>query len=253
MLQERDNLTSKINQIKKELITMPEGNISCGKNGKYAKWWKLKEGDKPEYIQKSRRSFAEELAFKKYKELELFDLSQELAAINSYLNKHSISPKSNSLLSNDVYRELLNPKINIFSDDVKKWVDADYEKSTLYPEKLIHESLSGNMVRSKSEQLIDSALYKRGIPFRYECALKLGDSIFYPDFTTLNIKKKEFVYWEHLGMMDKPSYASDAFEKLQVYNSHGIIPSINLIITCETKDKPLTSLHIEKIIDTYFN
>ena len=52
--------------------------------------------------------------------------------------------------------------------------------------------------------------------------------------------------------MDHPDYAKRAFNKLQYYYDAGIIPSINLITTYETKDSPLSSELVEKIIHHYF-
>ena len=43
----------------------------------------------------------------------------------------------------------------------------------MHPEHLICKSISGNMVRSKSEMMIDMLLFQHRIPFRYECALVL--------------------------------------------------------------------------------
>lgn len=53
-------------------------------------------------------------------------------------------------------------------------------------------------------------------------------------------------------MMDEPYYYQKVFPKLQLYTSYGIVPSVNLITTFETKKKPLSSEVIEKIIEHYF-
>ena len=44
----------------------------------------------------------------------------------------------------------------------------------------------------------------------------------------------------------------NSFEKLEKYQSFGIIPGDNLIVTFETKDEPLSISMVEKIIDYYF-
>lgn len=53
-------------------------------------------------------------------------------------------------------------------------------------------------------------------------------------------------------MMDSPAYSQNAFNKLQLYNAHGIIPTINLITTYETKDQPLNSQYVQHLIEHYF-
>lgn len=63
-----------------------------------------------------------------------------------------------------------------------------------YPENKIHVAPSGNMVRSKSEVLIDMQLYTNHIPFRYECELQLGDVTIYPDFTVRNPRTGKLYY-----------------------------------------------------------
>ena len=114
------------------------------------------------------------------------------------------------------------------------------------------KSISGNIVRSKSESLIDMSLYVRRIPFRYECELQLGEHTIYPDFTIRHPITGKVYYWEHFGLMDDESYAKNAFFKQQTYATYGIIPTQQLITTYETKNSPLSSDFVEKIIQFYF-
>ena len=95
-------------------------------------------------------------------------------------------------------------------------------------------------------------LYINKIPFRYECALQLGEMTLYPDFTVKHPVTGEVYYWEHFGMMDEPNYCKKACSKLQLYSSHGILPTVNLIMTFESKKHPLSSDMIEEIIEYYF-
>lgn len=95
------------------------------------------------------------------------------------------------------------------------------------------------------------ALYVKGIPFRYECALQLGETTLYPDFTILHPITGELFYWEHFGKMDNPKYAQNCIAKLQNYTAHGILPGIYLITTYESKDRPLTSETIDRVIAEY--
>ncbi len=129
---------------------------------------------------------------------------------------------------------------------------SSYPKNENHIENLIHKTYSGNLVRSKSEALIDMFLYKNRIPFRYECPLKLGDVYVYPDFTIRHPRTGEFFYWEHFGMMDDLNYSKNAYSKLQLYTSHGIIPTIQLITTYETKKHPLDAEMVERIVEQYF-
>lgn len=108
------------------------------------------------------------------------------------------------------------------------------------------------MLRSKSEMMIDMFLFLNKIPFRYECILNLGTSTIYPDFTVRHPRTGEILYWEHFGLMDNYKYCQNMHSKLQLYTSHGIIPSIHLITTYETNQNPLCSNTVEAIIQQYF-
>lgn len=130
--------------------------------------------------------------------------------------------------------------------------NAPYDSNPKYPEQLTLKTSSGHFVRSKSEALIDMALFTHRIPFRYECALILGNDTFYPDFTIRHPKTGKTYYWEHFGLMDVPAYCKNVSSKLQHYSLNGIIPSIHLITTYETKENPLSPEVIEKIIEHYF-
>ncbi|WP_134500736.1 ATP-dependent DNA helicase [Microvirga pakistanensis] len=72
----------------------------------------------------------------------------------------------------------------------------------------IHEALSGDMLRSKSEVIIANLLHQSGIPFRYEEPLLAKDgTIRLPDFTIT--WRGETFFWEHLGLLDQTAYAED--------------------------------------------
>ena len=131
-------------------------------------------------------------------------------------------------------------------------MNSPYEQNLNYPEHLIHATVGGKPVRSKSEVMIYQALYMRRIPFRYECALYLGGAVFYPDFTIRHPITGKCYYWEHCGRMDDEMYSKKAFDKLHFMNAHGIKPSDQLIITYEDKENPLQQLEIETIIEKYF-
>ena len=53
-------------------------------------------------------------------------------------------------------------------------------------------------------------------------------------------------------MMDNPDYCNHACDKIKLYCRHGIIPSVNLILTYETKQCPLNADKVEMILQEYF-
>lgn len=253
ILKEFQIIENKIQDIKEELTRLPEGKLHCQRNGKYCKWYVYKNSQQI-YISKDKKMLAEQLAYKNYLLLMLKDLEQERKALMAYLKLHkSDTGQANELLiQNPEYRKLLSKLFKPQSEELNEWMHTSYEKNSKYPEQLIYKTYSGNYVRSKSETIIDLLLCTNKIPFRYENPLYFGRVVIYPDFTIRHPKTGEFFFWEHFGMMDDTKYASNACGKLQLYISNGIIPSINLITTYETREQPLTSEMVQNIIEYYF-
>lgn len=182
------------------------------------------------------------------------DLLHEKRAITFYLNHHNTGMKQSEQLLIDMpeYKELLAPFFVPSSNELLTWSASAYHRNPKYPEQLIHKTSSGIFVRSKSEAIIDMFLYTNRIPFRYECSLELGESLIFPDFTIRHPKTGQVFYWEHFGLMDDPLYCKNAASKLQLYTSHGLIPSIQLITTYETREHPLSPKLVEEIVRHYF-
>ncbi len=223
----------------------------CTHNGAYTKWYQSKDHTLT-YIPKQERHLAEQLAQKAYLSLLQKDLSQELKAVNFYFRHHSSYRSEQLLTDSSDLSDLLSSAYKPLSKELSDWSDAPYDSNPNYPEQLIHKTFTGQMVRSKSEALISLLLSSHKIPFRYEAALTLGKSTIFPDFTIRHPKTGQFFYWEHFGLMDQPEYCKNACHKLQLYSAYGIIPSVGLITTYETKNSPLEISMIENLVDYYF-
>ena len=98
-------------------------------------------------------------------------------------------------------------------------------------DELIHRSLCGIFVRSKSELAIADLLYSYGIRFHYEKRLKLGLSYVLPDFTIYPGIRRQTIYWEHCGLLDNELYQESFRKKLVRYFCNGLWPGLNLICT----------------------
>jgi len=253
MLSKYKRLDNQIKQIQNQINHLPEGKLICSKNGNRYKWYQSDSNTKT-YIPKSNRKLAEKLAAKKYLSLRLDELKKEKTAIQFYLRHHKdIEKKSEYLLTqSSEYQNLLSPYFKPTSQELTEWMESPYEQNPAYPDQLVHNGFTGKMLRSKSEVLIELQLYTNQIPYRYEAKLILKDSIVYPDFTIRHPETGEIYYWEHFGMMDNPAYVKKTCEKIEKYALSDIIPSLNLITTYETKEHPLTSDLIQKIVEYYF-
>lgn len=239
--------------LQQQLGNMPEGTLCCAKNGNKFKWYLTNKNGK-EYLPKKELNLAEKLAEKKYVSLLLKELSEEETALQAYLKSpHKFRGKAQELIENSTeYQNLLSSKYLPKSKELEEWMNEPYTNNTFHPEDLKIKTMSGKYVRSKSESIIDMMLYMNCIPYRYEDTLVANGTILHPDFTIRHPKTGEYYYWEHFGMMDNREYAQNVVSKLQLYISQGIIPNIQLITTYETRDKPLDSSVVEKIVRHYF-
>lgn len=253
ILKEHQKLHESINRIQNKLKKLPEGNFIVTRNSSRYKWYQS-DGHTQTYIPKKNRLLAEQLALRKYLTLLLKDLSHEKNILDFYLRHHTtdLGKSSQLLMKNSEYQKLLSPYFQPLDQELSHWQNSSFQQNTNYPEQLIHKTCSGNFVRSKSEVLIDMLLHNHRIPFRYECALNINGTTFFPDFTIRHPKTGETFYWEHFGIMDDPAYVKKVYSKLEIYAHHGMIPSINLITTYETKEHPLSLEMIETIITYYF-
>lgn len=100
------------------------------------------------------------------------------------------------------------PQINTFLFALHVAKEALTSRRGWYEAGKIHEALSGDMLRSKSEVIIANLLHERGVPFRYEQPLFAGDgTLRLPDFTVTWAGNT--YYWEHLGRLDLTDYAEE--------------------------------------------
>ena len=136
------------------------------------------------------------------------------------------------------------------SADLLKWTNAPDSCSAPHQDNRTEPAVSGCKVRSKSEVMIASVLYERGLPFRYEEPLHLRGRVFFPDFTLRSPESGRFYWYEHFGMMDDPGYARKAWNKLAFYSENGLLPSVNLIVTFETREHKLNILKIHQALNT---
>lgn len=128
--------------------------------------------------------------------------------------------------------------------------------SRYYEHRLIHRTARGEMVRSKSEVIIDDALFSAGIKAEYENEFLGGDgTLRLPDFTIQDDASGITYLWEHLGMLGDPGYKHRWEETFQWYKNHGVKTleegggdRATLIITSDTPQGAIDAQAIQKII-----
>ena len=249
-------IAKEISSIDKRISGLPEGTLRCHKAGNSYKFYQFTSDGRThngqrKYINKKHIATAQKLATKEYLILRKRELLREMKAIDAYQKiVEKGRPSSEYWTQNSGISSLMSGEFRPVSAQLNEWQNEAFESSAQNQEARIIKAPCG-LVRSKSELLIAMELTRKKIPYRYECDLEIGGITFHPDFTVRHPKTGEMFIWEHFGLMDNKQYASRAFSKLQSYYGAGWIPSVNLIATYETAEKPLDVEYVDTLIKYY--
>ena len=248
MQAEHARLTRRISSLENEIARMPEGDLGWQRRGEKYRYYC--QTDKRQYLSKTKdRSLIEDLAKKKYLEKMLSDDKNECAAIERYLKGHRDPALAQKLLTENPHvAEILNPLFRSTKEELNAWAAADYPSTAAYPEQLIFPGPMGKMFRSKSEAQIAFHLYSNALPYRYEWDRQICGKIYHIDFTIRHPETGKLIFWEHCGLMDKDGYAANIGTKIREFETAGIFPGRNLILTFESKRFPFTTGMAEEII-----
>ncbi|MBP3392868.1 MAG: hypothetical protein J6L76_08825 [Clostridia bacterium] len=253
MLQEQKRLKQEIDYMERRIAALPEGTLICAGTQEEHQFYQS-VGATRKYLSKQERHLAEALAEKKYYKARLKDARRQLKGIDAYLkmNNPALDTAPEFLQSSSKCCALLVPLFRPINAELAQWAEKPYPKNKKYPNQLKHDTVNGLKVRSKSESIIAMQLATYRIPFHYEEEQEIGGVRFCPDFTLRHPKTGELFYWEHFGRLDDPAYQKNLCQKLQLYMSDHIFPSVNLIITWESSEKPLTLNEIRYEIKKHF-
>lgn len=158
--------------------------------------------------------------------------------------EHSDIARRFTDLFRDVYKEEDD------GPDMRPQIDEVNGK--FYEDKLVHKTIRGELVRSKSEVTIANQLHLHGVDYEYEPELILEGRVKRPDFKIEDYDTGIVWYWEHCGMMDDPQYARRWEEKKAFYKKNGIEEGKNLIVTYDEHGS-IDTAKIDKIITTTFD
>ena len=149
--------------------------------------------------------------------------------------------------SSVIYSETAGRYTSLFeAPDIVEYKKRYYEAS------LIHKTINGELVRSKSEVIIANMLHDAGIEYEYEKEINLGeDGIRIPDFTIADEELGITYYWEHCGMLGDSKYSRHWEEKKALYEKHGIVEGDNLIVSRDSLNGAIDSSEIQALIDKY--
>ena len=167
--------------------------------------------------------------------------------------KRLLRSKTNLLYLNKLYRKYQSTDLQHISanlgstyqqalnihrqEQINKQKQQPYPKAKFDPRFHVHETDQGELVRSKSEQIILNALYPYNLVVHYEEEFIYkypveGLNRVFPDFTII-LPNGERIIWEHLGRLDNPEYCYRTALKLNLYQQNGYVLGENLIITMD--------------------
>lgn len=244
LMARKQKLETVIGKAEAELKKLPEGKLWVSPvrhTVQYYQVVKLSGVVTRKYLNQKNEKCKNGLAQREYLTRLLKFAKAELKDIDRILEAKHL------LRADEIYSHLHPNKkalvIPMLMDDeefAKWWESRPFEAYDKWPEELKYSTKRGELVRTKSEAMIADAYYDLGIPYRYECPVRLSDGkVRHPDFTLLHKSERKVIYHEHFGMLDDARYRTDNVQKLDLYRRNGIYVGKNLILTFEVAGSPL--------------
>lgn len=235
-----------------ELQALPEGSLSVHKVGDKAYYYRHLNGTRT-YIPVSENELIQQLQKKRFVQQSISNINQNCKAL-AQLQKSYQSIDADEIMNSlpDTYQgSSAWSMMRTPSTDPEKWACADYRKNTSYPEELRHRTIKGDLVRSKSEVIIANALFTKGIPYRYDEVITIGNATVSPDFHILIPRTGESKWLEHFGMIHDENYRKKAMWKIESYLKNGFKPWENIIFTFDDLDGNINAQLIDTILNTF--
>lgn len=190
------------------------------------------------YLRKEQLGLAKKLAQKTYYRKLHFSIARCLPLMEELsrrIHEEDIDKLYDDLP--DARKELIHPVMITKKERLDRWMDEPYSPNPMPKSSRSIVTKLGESVRSKSEKILADLFHDAGVPYKYECPLRLrGGRILYPDFTFLDPRTLEEVYWEHFGLMDDINYMNRALEKLKLYEASGFRLGDRLLVSFESSE-----------------
>ena len=262
-----DTFTEKLKARRLELLNLLEIKLKAQKNlpQGHLRIEQKKDGRAPQYyhftnpanthgkyITAAKTNLAHRLAQKDYDNKLIKILQAQLTLIEKLI--YASEGKITSLYTKvcPARQRLLTPVTLPDQQYIEHWQAVQWHGLPFEEDAPEYFTASHVRVRSKSEIIIADTLGRFNVPYRYEFPLELKNGrTFHPDFLCLNVRTRREYIWEHFGLLDDPSYANRAAEKLLLFSENKILPGKNLIITTETADVHLSSVQLEAFIKEF--
>lgn len=234
-----------------KLVQEAPGNLICSNNKKGIRFSRAlccEDGYERRGITREPEAIAA-LCRKKYVEAVISQIRENMNALETAAGKYRE-------FNFDMWKKSLSKAYQMQPDeyffakedetDSLLW-PMEYVQSDYKPEGKTNITSRGLRVRSKGEVAIAEMLYRYNIPFRYEQVLTIEKYNVAPDFTLMG-RDGELRYWEHCGLTNNKKYMDHHKWKMGLYESVGIVPWKNLIVTYDEEDGTINMQIIESEI-----
>ena len=256
LLTERKNYLEELTEkLKNSLACAPPGILKINsRRGGPQYYIRANKSDRNgTYVKKGETEKAAAIAQRDYEETVLMTAKTEIMSIDALLGLMENGTVENTYDKLILPRkELVIPATTSDEEYARIWQEGYYKRKGFSPGDPEFYSTSGERVRSKSEALLKDEFDHFSVPSRFEYPLKLWNGkIIHPDFTLLNVREREEFSWEHLGKADDAEYMNYNIGRLNDMILSGFVPGINLILTFETKSRPLNQKVVREYIQRF--
>lgn len=248
-----DLLVNSADALEKRILQFPEGTVKI-KRTKYVSYYYLCLG-KTEIrrLTGEDNELLKTLIQKSYLKTVLKATKDEIHAIEKLKSNYPAQ------ILEDVYDNLpderkayATPIVPGDEKYVQNWLAIPYTPKPFRQDAPEFYTMKGERVRSKSEVIIADRLFAKGIPYKYECPLKIGQEIIHPDFTILRMSDRKILYHEHCGKMGDHEYVENMIDRVNKYGRAGIYIGNNLFLSLESADTQIDISWLDKFIENNY-
>ena len=249
-----DYVARVIDYVNKKLVDMPAGSLKIKRQGNSVSYYcAISTKGIKNVITIKDAQLISALAQKSYLLKIKRSAEREYSLIRNLLDYYP------DTIVEDIYdglredrKKLITPVAISDEEYARQWQEKSYKRKPFEEGDPNFLTLKGERVRSKSEQIIADRLNYNGIPYRYECPIRVGNRTFHPDFTVLRKRDRREFYWEHCGAMDRQNYSDYAVNRFNIYADNDILLGRDLFATFETGNCPLDTATVDKLINAHF-
>lgn len=253
LMKRLDTLENNTRLISQRMNQYPKGHLKTNmQNGGYYYRIVDEKTGKRKYVRKDNINEARMIAQRDYECDYLKMAKREISEIKKMISRNYFE-KTKDCYSKlyEGRKKLVQPFEMSDEDYIKQWVAIPYTPKAFMDNDITEYYTEKNeRVRSKSEVIIANMLKALNIPYKYECPLKLGNIVAYPDFTILDVKGRREIYFEHFGMMGDIDYVNTMVLKITTYEQNKFLLGDRLICTFESAKRPLNIAILKNKLNT---